>query len=560
MYCTNCGQEIPDKSKFCPKCGNPTMVAPSQTPPAAAPSPAPDGAAQAAADPHMATQAATEPGKNDNARQNSKKGGAGRIILPILIVAVIGLIAFVAFRMMGASKETINLSEYVVISYEGYDTFGTASYELDTVRFDEDYNDRLKVTAASLEKSVKNSKAASKELEALIEYSGGYEAYAELIESEDVSTWMLSSYGGELSTTEDLSNGDTVTYSWDIPEDSIAELEAVFGCNITAEDITVTVSGLAEIETFDPFDGVDLQFTGIAPDGEAVLESIGQDDLCGELSYTVEPQNGLSNGDTVTVTVSRSYEDWETDMARNYGKQPSQTTKEYTVSGLCYYATSLSELSDEFLATLQEQADAIRQSEIDESAASDAEYIKTETQKGYSFTASHETLQREYLGCYFLAAKDGTDTRLQNRIYLVYKVKSHSHAAQDDTTFNNTQVHYMYYGFNNILITEDGDYQVDYTDYCTAKTDGYSTGKVDTGLRAHGFLSFGNYTESYDGFDDLNLMYNQLVTIQIDKYSCESTVEDVDLDESAAGETADEAATEAVTEDSADEASTEAAE
>ena len=82
------------------------------------------------------------------------------------------------------------------------------------------------------------------------------------------------------------------------------EAEEAFGVKVKYTDITYTVSGLASVNTFDAFDGVDVEFSGISPDGRATVNSLPTAAEAQGLYYTLDENSGLSNGDTVTLTVN----------------------------------------------------------------------------------------------------------------------------------------------------------------------------------------------------------------------------------------------------------------
>ena len=80
----------------------------------------------------------------------------------------------------------------------------------------------------------------------------------------------------------------------------------------------------------DPFEGVEIRFSGIAP--------IGYADIMGSpkyshIAYDMDETNGLSNGDTIKL---RAYVTGisEEEFEKEYGKLPSKMEKEYTPLGL----------------------------------------------------------------------------------------------------------------------------------------------------------------------------------------------------------------------------------
>lgn len=579
MICKHCGQEIPDDSRFCPACGGTADAAPaaeagteapaadaaSAAPvseaPAADAAPAPEAAAADPADAAPApaaaegtaagtaptgaapqggftgaapTGAAPQGGFTGAAPMGAPQGGfAGaapkapgkgigglvKILIPLVIAIVVVIAVIVA---VSGRKKKVDLTSYVTITFDGYDTLGTAGYEFDYEQFNEDYANVFELSAKDIKKAVKKG---GDELKDYVREFGGYEAFAWYLNESGAASTILGDFAGEVTPNENLSNGDEVTYTWKEAENQ--ELyETLYNCTFQYEDVTDTVHDLEEIGTFDPFEGFEITFGGEAPNGYVDNYTRGSDEACYDLSYSVEPSNGLSNGDTVTVTVSYPYaDDMNAELAEYYGKVPSTTTKEFTVSGLTSYAASISEIPDDTLESMKAQAEDVLLAEA----------------AGYYDTDSASFAGHEYIGTYFLSAKPGASTRYDNMIYVVFKCRAHLWASNDDgESYDGMTDYYWYCRFTDALITDDGQCSVDLADYETAESK--NSFRVDSGV----YKSWGdNYTWRLYGYDNLDLMYNQLVTVDIANYKAENNVTDVSLDDGAAAATdSDAAATE----------------
>ena len=104
MICRKCKRKIPDDSIFCPEC-------------------------------------AASQGKVENSAKLSAKSGSKKKIVAILgILLAIGFIVGIAVLMI---KPTINLNDYLSVSFEGYDTVGRATVEFDEERFLDVYKGEL---------------------------------------------------------------------------------------------------------------------------------------------------------------------------------------------------------------------------------------------------------------------------------------------------------------------------------------------------------------------------------------------------------------------------------
>lgn len=79
---------------------------------------------------------------------------------------------------------------------------------------------------------------------------------------EDLSNYIRC----ELNKTSKLSNGDVITLEWKNNYEKFAEKYKV---TIKAEDMEIAVKELEEIEKVDIFEGINVTFSGIAPNGSA---------------------------------------------------------------------------------------------------------------------------------------------------------------------------------------------------------------------------------------------------------------------------------------------------
>ncbi|MCR4673078.1 MAG: hypothetical protein K5637_07575 [Lachnospiraceae bacterium] len=92
-------------------------------------------------------------------------------------------------------------------------------------------------------------------------------------------------------------------------------------------------------KVINPFNYVDVRFKGLDGEGEVVFD-VDETEVEGLYFYS-EDNYDLHEGDVITVT---AYE--------LYGYRFTQTEKQYTVTGLDHYLSSISELNDEALADI----------------------------------------------------------------------------------------------------------------------------------------------------------------------------------------------------------------
>lgn len=143
-----------------------------------------------------------------------------------------------------------------------------------------------------------------------------------------------------------LSNGDiiTVTANYNIDD---ANKNLVVIENDTKE---YTVSGLKEPEEIDPFENLEITYTGASPYINVAIDSSKCDSLVNNyISFSVEDVGYLRNGDTFTVTAS--YNEYDAEV---YGFVVINESKTYTVENQPEYVTSLDGLD---LTDLQAELD-----------------------------------------------------------------------------------------------------------------------------------------------------------------------------------------------------------
>ncbi len=104
-----------------------------------------------------------------------------------------------------------------------------------------------------------------------------------------------------------LSNGEVVTITATVDP---AHTEDFGKFNFSGGSKTYTIAGLSVGMPVEPFsaDTMTLRVEGISGCGEAFLDLSAQSSYIYYLNYDWEPRKGLSNGDTVTVTISPNRE------------------------------------------------------------------------------------------------------------------------------------------------------------------------------------------------------------------------------------------------------------
>lgn len=413
MICHKCQKNIPDTSVLCPECGAPLKSRPAG---------------------------------------NKLKLGIGGSILVCLVIAIVCMIY----------KPTINLNNYLTVTFEGYDTVGKAVITFDTQKFEKDYGKKIK----------------------------------------SIESFLSDCVDGSLDVESDLSNGDVVTYTWKCNDKYAIDN---YDYKLKYSDMTYTVSGLKKIKKFDPFIGVDVVFEGIAPYGEASL-SITTDDLVVEdFTYELDVKDGLSNGDTVTVTATLDNQNNPEDYCiENYGMVPKALSKTYTVNGLDSYIKSLDEITKESLNTMKNQAEAVYNADV-EDVWEDDEELKSLT----------------YLGSYLLTKKEKEQymDSFNNTLYLVYKAQIKNEYSNNGKAFNKTSDIYWYIAFNDLIVSPDGEVIFNIANYETPS----DTVAIDSGIDMGWWSTRIWY---YFGYQTLDKLYEDAVKSKTQVYSLEDNVDE----------------------------------
>ena len=445
MICTYCGKEIQNGITFCPYCGSTV----------------------------------------NNAKENTKmkKRNPAKVLVSIAAVAVVAAGGW-AFANR---TPTIDVSKYMTLSADGYNTVGKLNISFDTEKLEKDYGKQI---ATRFKKQMKNLKDDTYGLSSLT--ASLYDGYEADLFAETCAT-------GSADKTKGLSNGDVVTYTWD---DNSDEAEEAFGVKVKYTDITYTVSGLASVNTFDAFDGVDVEFSGISPDGRATVNSLPTAAEAQGLYYTLDENSGLSNGDTVTLTVHSNRDDFS-DCIDKYGAMPQATEKTFTVEGLNEYVTSADTLSDSVLVSLQNQAEDVFKS-----------YAAQRFSNGQTFKGM------TYLGNYILTPKNKDSWGDKDRIVLAYQVTvHHDYTSELNTTYDADDSFFWYITFNNVSKDADGNIASGLNDYDTPTT----FVKIDSGVQKYSFSS-STETWEYYGYASLDSLYNAAVNQYVENYNHQDNV------------------------------------
>ena len=362
----------------------------------------------------------------------------------LIIIGAVCVVIAAFLTMMLFGGKSIDMQDYVTVSFNGVDGKGTAYVDVDYDRM----GTKL-LTSAQKRK---------------LETGNGWGSINTAVGALGQQWVLAEALDCELDQSSELSNGDKVTVTVTADKDILKQL----GVKVKHKKLTFKVEGLVEVSNIDAFADISVQFSGISPQGEAEIINNSSDDACMQFDYSLDQNSGLSNGDTVTVTIS----DYDLEgIAERTGKTPEEMSKSFTVEGLSAYVTKLDQVNDTALASMKKEAEDYIQ------ALSARNYADTETINGFT-----------YVGSYLEVAKPNAGAWHNNWLDLVYEI-SYSNS------YGGSFKYYYGIGFSDLVLQADNSIDVDLSDYSTTShTFNFTSGD-------HGYYLYGYQTQK-DLFDD----------------------------------------------------------
>ncbi len=254
------------------------------------------------------------------------------LLIPI-VAAIIGAGAYVVVN--ATPGDTLTLSDYFEISYEGYNGNGhVVITRKDDMLFDEVDVIRLEQKEAL----IKNKVVANDEY---LRFAAGIEAMAEPMDN--------------------LKNGDTFTLSYLYDQ----ELATRLRINVDDSEATYTVEGLSDatpLSVDDLFKDIEVSFLGISPNLEMLITNKSNNPLIKTLVFNaVDYKEKYADGDKVLIKCY--FNEGECLSDEFYIDAPAdECVKEYTVSSSASYVKSLGQIPD---SVIREAFDAGKKAFVD---------------------------------------------------------------------------------------------------------------------------------------------------------------------------------------------------
>lgn len=251
----------------------------------------------------------------------------------------------------------------------------------------------------------------------------------------------------------------------------------------------------------DPFAGVEVNYTGASPYLKASVTVDKDDAVEKQLHYVLSKSGNIKKGDEITVyvtadedvmadssgTVNVDEDDVTAYMKKNFHVTPKRVSKTFVARDVDSYLTSVDDIPSDVLTSMQEAAE--------KKVADNAK-----NWSGANLSGS------EYLGAYFLSPKGGREQQdITNALFLINRV---------DVSFTNGDFfsYYYYTEYTNLMEQADGTVDVDVNQF-----------QAPSGQDE---IRSGSSYMSYNGYEDLSSLYNEVIATQDKDYEIENKVED----------------------------------
>lgn len=286
----------------------------------------------------------------------------------------------------------------------------------------------------------------------------------------------------EISPRDNLSNGDEVTVTVKVNNESVEDYKIEF----TGTEKKFTVVGLKEVEEIDLFKGVEVKFEGFAPYVKASLSTQNANNVV-YVNYSIDKRENLTAGDTVVVTA-----EYDAESLLQRGYIAVADTKEFVLSECDRYVMELADIPSETVDKMNKQFD---------------DAFRAQVANTWRNKDAVESI--EFLGAHLLTEKEGVGgSGAKNAYYGVYRIS----VTVDGESFS----YYSYCQFKDIIILKDGTCFVDLSKY-----------KMPSGSAFFGNVSGEAFIRNglvYQGFADLDSLFSNCVTKFIANYEYESSV------------------------------------
>lgn len=473
-FCMKCGAPLLEGAVFCIKCGAKQDEEEFQTAepaePASQEQPAVEGETEILMEDTPAGQGGTEilmeeqplqaptfqprPGEikqkalRTEQPQKKKGGFVKKLILPLVAIMAIAAAAVAVMKMTakplqgGASFALVDIKDCVDVVAEGNDGLGVMTFTVDT----NEITDILRGEGFDL------TKGQAKEI----------------AESVVVTA----------AKTENLSNGEEVLFTASGDINKMSE----HGIRFAQSTWGYTISGLTPTTKIDPFEYVEVYFTGISPCIDIDYEAKDVPNGIGRLSYEWDREGEFAKGDEVILRCTE-------DPARYIedGFSFTEMEKTYVIDNVASYVKYPGDITEEGLNRLKKEAEDSINAMLNEHEFDDNPVKNT----GLT-----------YIGLLVLNKKNMDGWGGNSEVVLIYSTSIYSDILSPTTV-------YYPYRFYDVVVREDGFIDI-------GERDEPAYGE-DSDLYPKGTA----YESPFPGFSDTDKMFSVLVRRRTDEFTYE---------------------------------------
>ena len=310
-----------------------------------------------------------------------------------IVLACIGalfLIGMTAFGAYNSRPVKIPLDKFYQVEFTGEDGLGEGKLIFQKEDFEKNYLGKIKRKG--------RHRKRNRGILGMVTNLFLKEAEKEIILSEvEYAVMQLP----ELSEESQLENGDHVSLSC---KEDLSWIEKSYNVKLLWEDKDLVVKGLYERTDVNPFDFLDVQFTGNSPQMRVELSLKNAPSWMELGDVNVSKREGLASGDKIQVTFYQ-------ELTRKAEKEHIyflETEKEYEVPKANAYWTSGKDIPGDTLKLLQ--AEFMESLRWEMTGGTTGEYVDL---SGISV---------QYLGNYFLSRKEDAPVLGHNRLFLLFEV------------------------------------------------------------------------------------------------------------------------------------------
>ena len=310
-----------------------------------------------------------------------------------IVLAFIGCLFLIGMTALAAYNNRpvkIPLDKFYQVEFTGEDGLGEGKLIFQKEDFEKNYLGKIKRKG--------RHRKRSRGILGMVTNLFLKEAEKEIILSEvEYAVMQLP----ELSEESQLENGDHVSLSC---KEDLSWIEKSYNVKLLWEDKDLVVKGLYERTDVNPFDFLDIQFTGNSPQMRVELALKNAPSWMELGDVNISKREGLASGDKIQVTFYQ-------ELTRKAEKEHIyflETEKEFEVPKANAYWTSGKDIPGDTLRLLQEAfMDSLR---WEMTGGTAGEYVEL------------SDISVQYLGNYFLSRKKDAPVLGHNRLFLLFEV------------------------------------------------------------------------------------------------------------------------------------------